>query len=1228
MNDTLDQATAASPASATHERRPKVVPYAHRWWIDCEFVVTTPLAVGNGGQQTGRLPPPKESKKLPQVNTVAFNTKREPYVPATGLKGALRALSDAVQPGMTALLFGAEPISADGSPVRKPGFLDVHDAHAVLEAPQGANPTYTRATVIETSTRIDRDRGTVADRALFNDERVDVGTRFKASFFVQCHDKAGGETVVAQLLGLFNAANDAGGLALGADTGRGFGRVQLASPTVKYFDNKELARWQANGFGGTWISAASVVKDIAANTLNAFSASNGEKRLTFDIQFSSLFLVNDPERTSTGENAIAHAARIDASGKPVLPARSLQGALRSQSERILRTLGIACCGAGGEECCDTKSTKREEFCLACQLYGNTKLSSRLTQPTPPTCEKPGAEHTQDFIAIDRFTGGGKDGAKFNARGFYQPKFRATLALAGDVSPAARGLLLLTLRDLADGDIPLGWGKRKGYGECTVPMLEGVPFIGQAASALTDDPQAQSALAALRNLRPGDAQTSSLPDNLASIFAAPPTPSAAAKPQAKMMADAPTKNVKPVGVPDRFHNTYHFIPIEVANLPKWATVSDFKNDANWANKKSMGTHSHARYGNSAESPPVFSGRIECTITAETPFIVGGARTERVGHATIVAPYEIDGKLVIPATTLKGMIGSIAEAASGSAMRIFDGKQPVSYRSRADLAEVLGEVGQLGSFQTRDGNGDVVEHWFIRPLQLARDWSMVTAAAEARPGKVLLHMAGFGRKMAGVRENVLEVSASLVAPTTMQSGDYAVSIDLFESVQHRADERTRKQHPRPNKVSPSDYDAFRKAALPYHLEPEAAPGETLSVVFKEIALRNSNSNPKSAFEQMRLVPRSGDIVRFRAQQIGSTTKVIDFGYSAIWRGVATKPNGSADLLENFLDRRLLPASANRDLARSISPAELLLGFVAINETDDDVEQAPALAGKLRFTDAVAVKSTLLPSVPLKILSSPKPPSPSLYFKLATSTTGTHIAKRALNSVHHVIKGRKHYLHALQKNGSVAKLDDFGAETENGGVEPWRSRLPSTAHATQGVTVTPLDVGSAFNFSICFDNLTLDELALLAFSLAPSDEFSHKLGLGKPIGLGTVKIKPTAVLLVDRVARYGSLSLGSSSTTSLPAAGLTQLANSYAFSKTHGGSAAAKNALRLLGNPHNVKLPVHYPQLSAHRIDEKTYEWFVENDRVRGTGLKALDGQSSQIPDLPRTPVGPALPPQRRK
>ena len=159
MNDTPDQAivTAANPATATHERRPKVVPYAHRWWIDCEFVVTTPLAVGNGGQQTGRLPPPKESKKLPQVNTVAFNTKREPYVPATGLKGALRALSDAVQPGMTALLFGAEPISADGSPVRKPGFLDVHDAHAVLEAPQGANPTYTRATVIETSTRIDRD---------------------------------------------------------------------------------------------------------------------------------------------------------------------------------------------------------------------------------------------------------------------------------------------------------------------------------------------------------------------------------------------------------------------------------------------------------------------------------------------------------------------------------------------------------------------------------------------------------------------------------------------------------------------------------------------------------------------------------------------------------------------------------------------------------------------------------------------------------------------------------------------------------------------------------------------------------------------------------------------------------------------------------------------------------------------------------------------------------------
>jgi hypothetical protein len=68
------------------------------------------------------------------------------------------------------------------------------------------------------------------------------------------------------------------------------------------------------------------------------------------------------------------------------------------------------------------------------------------------------------LAIDRFTGGGADGLKFNAQAVYQPVLSGTLRL--DVRRLdlwALGLLALTLRDALEGDLTFGFGASKGYG---------------------------------------------------------------------------------------------------------------------------------------------------------------------------------------------------------------------------------------------------------------------------------------------------------------------------------------------------------------------------------------------------------------------------------------------------------------------------------------------------------------------------------------------------------------------------------------------------------------------------------------------------------------------------------------------------------------------------------------------------------------------------------------------
>ena len=80
--------------------------------------------------------------------------------------------------------------------------------------------------------------------------------------------------------------------------------------------------------------------------------------------------------------------------------------------------------------------------------------------TPPSAP---AEHHQEFVAIDRFTGGAADGAKFDAvlAGITTLAGTLTIDLARlkkvDDQFRSLGLLALVLRDLSEGDIVLGSG---------------------------------------------------------------------------------------------------------------------------------------------------------------------------------------------------------------------------------------------------------------------------------------------------------------------------------------------------------------------------------------------------------------------------------------------------------------------------------------------------------------------------------------------------------------------------------------------------------------------------------------------------------------------------------------------------------------------------------------------------------------------------------------------------
>ena len=939
--------------------------------------------------------------------------------------------------------------------------------------------------------------------------------------------------------------------------------------------------------------------------------------------------------------------RVDAEGKPVLPARTLQGALRSQSERILRTLGIACCGAGGVKSCADNATKAaRDFCLACQLYGNSKQAARLTQPSPPKCECPGFVggdefHKRDFIAIDRFTGGGKDGAKFDAESAYKPIFSATLNVANDTCDAAHGLLLLTLRDLAEGDVPLGWGKRKGYGDCTAAGDSGKPLVETAATALTGSATAEHALAALRALRRSHARKSSLPVKLDELFSAhkdDTTNRQTTDKKDKKSGQGEDDGNRPEGVPDRFHNTYHFIPLEAADVPPWATVENFKDASKWRDEKGIGIHSHAHYASDTEAAPVFSGRIECTLTAETPFIVGGERAPNTDGSTTVKPYEINGAHTVPASSLKGMIGSIAEAVSGSAMRVLDTTSIISFRKSADAPlHSLGRVfadqnGGLHVYpmveKTRQNGTGHFER--VKPSQagLDPDGSLKLAAlmSPTHHGARKIEVRHQGQV---VEKRELKILA-LPEASESKATSLAVSENATLAFKTLADERTLAFRERDVQSPPLDFNSpeFRSLALsvhPYHLVTSQRPSVGANwQIKKNWAKRNNNENPKTLFEQLQLRPRDGDIIYFKVKSDGKT--VDEFAYSQIWRGLVMykgRPANYADFLPNS---EFAPFSK---LRKSISAAEFLLGFVqddgkakkrqSDNSNQSDPEQALAFAGKLRFHDTALSAAKVSVATSLKILANPKPPSPALYFN--GEKEPEYIRKGGLAVGKHALRGRKHYLHALGvSTGAVSLLQTNGQPIKQGtnGRLPWVASPPDPdpkkSDAKQRTHAHLIEKGASGTVRIDFDNLTQSELQLIAFSLRPDAHYRHKLGMGKAIGLGTVRIDPVAICLVDRLKRYGGDVLVAERFhyVAKGSGWLASLAAAHSQLKADGKT---KTAILALGNPANVKYAVHTPQVRGHSIEKETYRWFVKNDSsAAGATHQCLGDIKSTTDELP--------------
>jgi RAMP superfamily len=173
----------------------------------------------------------------------------------------------------------------------------------------------------------------------------------------------------------------------------------------------------------------------------------------------------------------------------------------------------------------------------------------------------------------------------------------------------------------------------------------------------------------------------------------------------------------------------------------------------------------------------------------------------------------------------------------------------------------------------------------------------------------------------------------------------------------------------------------------------------------------------------------------------------------------------------------------------------------------------AGKVSFEDAICTENEgfflLEQETSLKILNGPKPTTFQHYIE---QPNGYETEKKNLKNwddMHSVIRGFKQYWHRNTSDDSQDEHSWNLGMVEEGKVYP--------------KPIIPLKRGIHFTSKIHFNNLSSIELGALLFVLdLPGEQFCHKIGLGKPLGLGSIKTKPE-LTITNREERYQKLFAG---------------------------------------------------------------------------------------------------------
>ena len=387
-------------------------------------VCREPLHVGGGDGRNGGI--------------LVHPIKNIPFIQATGIAGALRDyLAD--EDKMQTEIFGSSADGSDnGSKVR------ISDA-------------FFTGNVVDTELRprvkINRESGTCQSAQTkggenwsgqkFETESIAAGSEFTFSIYLYEREYEY-ETAVERILGALHAGN----IQLGGQKSNGCGYVTLREVTKTVYDMTKAEDRKL------WKDETKTGQSILEKLKQQIP--DFDRRIHFELlgEVDNDILVKSIAVRDYGQEAPDAEQMRTADGRFLIPATSMKGVLRSQMEKIAKFKNLP--ETDIEAIFGKNAENGENGYLGFIHFFDAILDG-------------GERPAQKRIHIDKFTGGVMYGGLFSETPAY-----GTLKICVDLEKEdkkAAGLLLMALRDLGIGILPLGSGSSIGRGYISGTVLQ-------------------------------------------------------------------------------------------------------------------------------------------------------------------------------------------------------------------------------------------------------------------------------------------------------------------------------------------------------------------------------------------------------------------------------------------------------------------------------------------------------------------------------------------------------------------------------------------------------------------------------------------------------------------------------------------------------------------------------------------------------------------------------------